>query len=87
MGLFLGEGLDDDSGAADQRVELAPPASLVVEQFGVIDRLAFEGPGAAAADREQLGGCSLGSLAAADALQALSQSLGDRFFSQESKSA
>jgi hypothetical protein len=43
---------------------------LVAEQVGVIDWLALEGSGAAAADRQQLGSGGLGPLAAADPLKA-----------------
>jgi hypothetical protein len=51
---------------------------IVVEQLGVIDWSALEGSGAAAADRKQLGGSSLGPLAAPDALKAFPKGFGHR---------
>jgi hypothetical protein len=51
---------------------------VVVEQLGVIDWFALEGSGAAAADRKQFRGSSLGPLAAPDALETFPKGFSDR---------
>ncbi len=51
--------------------------AVIVEQLGVVDGLALEGAGAAAADGEKVGNSGVGFAPALDTFEAFAESLGD----------